>query len=531
MKILKICLIFLSFLALSGCELINFLLFEETPPEQTGMLTVLSRENLDNYYSYTPKEVTEANCRTNGEGDLFLIKYNNNNFDIKGSTTGYVTNASRAAEQNICLSNINDESTQFNRIDFRYSEDFLTPNINNNRSTEIISENINQNYSIGTRKSFYIIPKLDNQQVAKSVNAELKYTSKYSYIWHVTDSDYISSSSLVNLEYKEFKKLGDMFDKIYPIETNIFGEIDYSSNSNFIEPSEKVSILVYDINTDSHANQKSGTFGYFYPGDLYTSNPNSNKCNIFYIDDYFTYEGEKYIYSTLAHEFQHMLNFINKKIKNSNSNTTQTWYTEMLSLVAEEMLQKTIGIDDKESPKSRLKIFNRYYYKGFTNWQEGNEVYIYYANAYAFGAFLVRNFGGSKLIKEIVNNSYLNQESITQALRTLGYNEDFNSVCEKFAQTVIFTQNCNNNKFYSLNRKIEEQDFTFDAIDLTTDFYANTISNYLYYGPVIFSPLSTNGLTDIGANSFSVHYIGKDIKNTSLSFPTSNIKLELFECN
>ena len=135
-------LIFLSFLALSGCELINFLLFEETPPEQTGMLTVLSRENLDNYYSYTSKEVTEANCRTNGEGDLFLIKYNNNNFDIKGSTTGYVTNASRAAEQNICLSNINDESTQFNRIDFRYSEDFLTHNINTNRSAEIINNNI-----------------------------------------------------------------------------------------------------------------------------------------------------------------------------------------------------------------------------------------------------------------------------------------------------------------------------------------------------------------------------------------------------
>ena len=531
MKILKICLIFLSFLALSGCELINFLLFEETPPEQTGMLTVLSRENLDNYYSYTSKEVTEANCSTNGEGDLFLIKYNNNNFDIKGNTTGYVTNASRAAEPNICLSNISDESTQYNRIDFRYSEDFLPHNINTNRSAEIINNNINQNYSVGSSKSFYIIPKLNNQQATQLVNAKLKYVSKYSYIWHVTDSDYISSSSLVNLEYKEFKKLGDMFDKIYPIETNIFGEIDYPSNSKFIEPSEKVSILIYDINTDSYSNQKSGTFGYFYSGDLYTSNPTSNKCNIFYIDDYFTSVGEKYIYSTLAHEFQHMLNFINKKIKNSNSNTTQTWYTEMLSLVAEEMLQKTIGIDDKESPKSRLKIFNKYYYIGFTNWQVGNEEIIYYANAYAFGAFLIRNFGGSKLIKEIVNNSYLNQESITKALRNLGYNEDFNSVCEKFAQTVIFTQNCNNNNFYSLNRKIEEQDFSFDAIDLTTEFYANSISNHLYCGPVIFSPLSTNGLTDIGANSFSVHYIGKNIKSTSLSLPTSNIKLELFECN
>ena len=145
MKILKICFICLSFLALSGCELINFLLFEETPPEETGMLTVLSRENLDNYYSYTSKEVSEENCITNGEGDLFLIKYNNNNFDIKGSTTGYVTNASRAAEQNICLSNISDESTQYNRIDFRYLDGVFAQDINNNRSTEIISENISSN--------------------------------------------------------------------------------------------------------------------------------------------------------------------------------------------------------------------------------------------------------------------------------------------------------------------------------------------------------------------------------------------------
>ena len=530
MKIVKICFIFLVLFTFSSCELLNILLFEETPQEKRGSIGVLTRDNFDTYTSYSSNEITRENCETDGEGDLFLIKYNKNNFDINGTSTGYVTNASRSIQTDASLSEISGETSKFNRIDFRYSDDFLTENIYNNRSVDIINENINQNYSVGSNKSFYIIPNLSNQKNYKLVNAELKYVSEYSYIWVVTDSNYKSSANLVNLTNKDYKKLGDMFDIIYPVETKVFGTLDYSTTDKYIEPSNKVSILIYDINSDSHSNQSSGTFGYFYAADLYKSNTTSNKCHIFYIDDYFTQYSGKYIYSTLVHEFQHMLNYINKKIRNSNSNQIETWYTEMLSLISEEMLQNTIGTDDENSPKNRLKIFNNYYYKGFTNWQEGNEVYIYYANAYAFGAFLLRNFGGSALIKEIANNSYINQESITNALRKLGYNEDFYSVCEKFAQVIIFTQDCNKNNFYSLNRKIEEQYFTYDAIDLTSSSYANKINNYIFYGPFIFSPLESDGLVDIGANSFSVHYIGKNIKNTSYSLPTSNVKLKYFEC-
>lgn len=216
MKIVKICFIFLVLLTFSSCELLNILLFEETPQEKRGSIGVLTRDNFDTYTSYSSNEITRENCETDGEGDLFLIKYNKNNFDINGTSTGYVTNASRSIQTDASLSEISGETSKFNRIDFRYSDDFLTENIYNNRSVDIINENINQNYSVGSNKSFYIIPNLSNQKNYKLVNAELKYVSEYSYIWVVTDSNYKSSANLVNLTNKDYKKLGDMFDIIYP---------------------------------------------------------------------------------------------------------------------------------------------------------------------------------------------------------------------------------------------------------------------------------------------------------------------------
>ena len=104
------------------------------------------------------------------------------------------------------------------------------------------------------------------------------------------------------------------FDEIYPVETSVFGTLEYNATANVIPVGNKVSILIFDINSDATRGQTSGTFGYFYAYDLY-KDTYSNEKHIFYIDDYFTKNATEYIYSTLAHEFQHMLNHINKKIK------------------------------------------------------------------------------------------------------------------------------------------------------------------------------------------------------------------------
>ena len=540
MKILKSLLIILFFYLFTGWELLDILMSLELVDEEpynSSSLSVISKDKLSksSYNSFTEEEITLQEKKAADNADLFLVKYNNSSTDIFGSETGYVVNSvnrSIKTEDEVSVE-LPISIPKYNRIDFNYSKDFLNDIETKSRSIEINESNYygNKNYTVGDTESFYIIPKLSVEKYSYvPVSAELKYESQYSYIWYVKDKNYTTSSSLVQFTQSDFENLGKKFDEIYPVETSVFGTLEYNATANVIPVGNKVSILIFDINSDATRGQTSGTFGYFYAYDLY-KDTYSNEKHIFYLDDYFTKNATEYIYSTLAHEFQHMLNHINKKIKYTNNNSLEieTWYTEMLSLISEEMLQETCGLNDDQSPKSRLDIFNLFYNKGFTNWRSGNEVYISYANAYAFGAFLTRNFGGSTLIKEIANNKYLNEESITNALIKLGYNEDFNSVCRKFAQVVIFTQNCTNNRFYSLNKKIEETNFTFYPIDLMK--YKNIISNQDFYGPIIFSPYKDDGLATVGGNSFSVHYVGENVTSATYSLPISkDITMYTFAC-
>ena len=98
--------------------------------------------------------------------------------------------------------------------------------------------------------------------------------------------------------------------------------------------------------------------------------------------------------------------------------------------------------------------FNKYYYAGFTNWREGEDVLASYACAYAFGAYLVRNFGGIELFHQTLINEYVNEESVTQALKACNQKyvdkngveqyADFNYVFENFYKILINNKSANN---------------------------------------------------------------------------------------
>ena len=205
-------------------------------------------------------------------------------------------------------------------------------------------------------------------------------------------------------------------------ETAIFGQTykDYynqftsSEAEEFLDlgyvlPEEKISILICDIYEDYSPIQNSGVLGYFWAKDFYPdsstskSGIRSNEAEIFYIDSHFLDSYTEMTYSTLAHEFQHMLNFVNKNLKWDV--TPSTWYNEMLSMVCEDLLQDVIGIEDKDSPRSRLSSFNYgYLLNGINEWHEDDNVLYSYAHAYAFGAFITRNYGGAELVKAMMEN-------------------------------------------------------------------------------------------------------------------------------
>lgn len=370
-------------------------------------------------------------------------------------------------------------------------------------------------------------------------------------IWYLYNNTSVSNSYLTDAE---FQKLADNIDAIFTKETQVFGSNHYDSGYNYYikaDANTKLDVLVYDLLGDATETQSGGVFGFFRAGDFFLNSvieeinetynynyaANYNGCEAIHIDSYFlnsdVKDQKQKVQSTLIHEFQHLLNYCNK------TTNYQTWFTEMLSMSAEDVFQSQINLSDEDSPKSRFYITFDTPYLGFGNWPANSDEKVYnaYANAYAFGAYLMRNYGGIRLIHEIATNQYVDKEAITKALETLGYSETFDTVFRKFGMTYIFPDSQNDTNTKNLNRAISEKfmgtTYCLGAIDLNKYYFKvynsktdldNDMNNNLYsvgqkygsnqdktswaiFGPRIFK--STYQLPDvIQQYGFAVYYLG-----------------------
>jgi hypothetical protein len=269
--------------------------------------------------------------------------------------------------------------------------------------------------------------------------AALKKIGTYCRVWVVNEHFTAGSSNTTDnkITQSQVDTLQVKFDTIYPLVTGFFGcELggDPVNPGRYgpggIDGDQKIQILVYDIDGDYKTDQTSGTAGFFWGKDEYRQEDldaagqsalKTNNAEMFYVDAHFADNRPNFIYSTLIHEFQHMIHH-NQKIERLNKES-ETWYNEMLSMLAEDMIDPFIGIDaaNNDHPvKTRLWLFNTYYWAcGVTEWFDGDKAVVSYANAYAFGAYLVRNYGGAKLLHEMAHNDALNMESVESALGTL----------------------------------------------------------------------------------------------------------------
>jgi hypothetical protein len=295
----------------------------------------------------------------------------------------------------------------------------------------------------------------------KQFTALLRATGTHSNVW-VAEGNYEDSDSHENkITSAQATALAQKFDIIYQKETPVFGYeygADETSPVGGMDGDTKIQILVYDIYEDYAPNSTSGVFGYFFSGDelseatLAGQNPKykTNEAEIFYVDAYFTEKAPDAMYSTLAHEFQHMINFNQKTIKSNYHSAAGVWYNEMLSMLAEDLIDTFIGIHTSNSGhpvKSRIPDFLAYYnFDDPTAWKNDNNVLHYYANAYALGAYLVRNFGGAELVKQIMSNTEVDIASLNSALnsdanplRTSGVST-FAAALGRYGEAMLFNQ-------------------------------------------------------------------------------------------
>ena len=395
-------------------------------------------------------------------------------------------------------------------------------------------------YEKGDKASFYISVKSNLESKDFCADFVLKESGEHCNVWCVEkDSAYMMKNPLSSYVFTQVR---EKFDEIYPVQIQIFGDNKFSSFKwpNLLQNyNGKVNILIYDIANDACESQTGGVYGFFHALDFYTDS-NSNKTECINVDSFFFNQDTDGSFQTLFHEFQHLENFVNKVVLSSNERSVSTWYNEMLSMLSEDIFTDLLGIELENAPASRLNFFNAYYPLGFYQWRsESNyfpsgDVYISYANSYAFGAYLLRNFGGIELIKEISQNDFVDKESITKALETVGYDFTFSDVLLNFYQ-ILFE-----NESYSLNKEFSNNSFgcklNIKAIDLKKFPATKEIPYFVYDNATLYPSKKF----PVSAYSFSVYknpygYSVNDVqkKNENLAYKviSSNSSSYLIKTN
>ena len=304
-------------------------------------------------------------------------------------------------------------------------------------------------------------------------------------MWVVNSDKYLTSDT----EKQNLAgKFAAAFAAFYPVVTNVFGKESDEIYTNYVSTSlisgeyttspmtevsdtgEKINIVIYDLFADG---EEGNVLGFFSSGDYYARDfyNYSNVGKYFYVDSYFATQEESVntIISTLAHEFQHMVHF---GVKGNDSDTN---FNEMLSMLCEDMMQKFLTdkgytIEDKDSPKSRmLQFMIEYFGCGIRGYDNSS---LAYANAYAFGSWLCRQYGGAALVKEMMSNEKTNNECIVAAVNKLnGTSFTFDDLFAQFIKACYgkdseYTFNKDAAKTITYSSESTTYDYPMTAINL-----------------------------------------------------------------
>jgi len=254
-------------------------------------------------------------------------------------------------------------------------------------------------------------------------NISTKQGRKNLVIW-VQDSEYGwggITSSMVDELADTFLQSGSDND-IYDWDTNIYGE-EWGEkandiDSNLIGETDTINILLYKMSNDHLA-------GYFWAKDNFKQSylSASNEKIMFYINTTLYKQDKKETFTTLAHEFQHMIHFYQRAVIKDIQD--DAWFDEFMSETTEDLLATKINykgprhVDPNEGDAGdpgnrggRYPYFNKKNTRALTAWY--GDIYDY-GKVSAFGAFLTRNYGGAKLMHDLMYSNKKDANALLEA--------------------------------------------------------------------------------------------------------------------
>lgn len=256
--------------------------------------------------------------------------------------------------------------------------------------TELIPEEsrgdvLIETYEVGDCRDFYCY---DNSILSSRVEQTFTcaYVGEHCYVWSCQSA----------LSDQQLASIGNAFDAdIYDQTTAAFGE------GRFCAMGGKVNILMYPMQDgllgcfcglDSFASGEVSSFQVSYYGC------NLNHDIIHINTTYPEYYGADFCYSTLAHEFQHLICFSNM-FYTYGYTSCRTWLNEVMSAYIEETLypnsRYTSGHFDSFAASSLIRNGQSLY--NFTT--NGNDIGVY-GSVYYFSEYL-KNLAGSDVYTKI----------------------------------------------------------------------------------------------------------------------------------
>ncbi|MFK5975062.1 MAG: PKD domain-containing protein [Sulfurovum sp.] len=303
---------------------------------------------------------------------------------------------------------------------------------------------------------------------------------------------------------------------IYDWVTNIYGE-EWGASNGLISDNNEITILLTDIDSDNSPN--GGVIGFFWSKDNFVSRYSNEKV-MFYIDSVMFANKNNGVWdingfwaketiTTLAHEFQHMISFYQKEILRSTR--VDKWLDEMLSLATEDMLATKLkqngprgvsyldgsaGMPNNSSGK--YPIYNINNTLSLTDWS--NEV-KQYSKVSSFSAFLIRNYGGAKLLHDMIHNNFGDERAVVNAINLSpnGYGKNFSNLLHEWGVAVMLSGYDNIVDIPTYNTG----DFSYSTYNSIT--YSVGSINFFNYNP---TPAINNALGTINSNANYFYKVG-----------------------
>jgi uncharacterized repeat protein (TIGR02543 family) len=275
-----------------------------------------------------------------------------------------------------------------------------------------ISNPDNSTNSAEETRSFYASNLITN--LFYSVNAVKLAESQHCIVY--ADAKENVSQNVAKAIVEEYET------KIHTQITDAFGMFED------VDGNGKVIFLLLDIIDGYTKVGSSYVAGFFQSYHMFKNSksyPYSNEADMLFLDIYPQEAGSEGFYSTMAHEFQHLINFSNTSFYGGNME--DTWIDEGLATAAEYIYNG--------HQESRINLFNNDPFKSI---RYGNNFFVWdgfwesetaaganydpvanYATVYLFFQWLrIHANNGVKIYRDIIGSSYRDYRAVTEAAQS-----------------------------------------------------------------------------------------------------------------